>query len=115
MTIELNVATIIYVCTCIITIGGAVKILIEAKKALEKPLDEVKAQFEKYDAYFTNDKNHLDKLDAIAEENVKSINMLVDIDLTMLRHMSDGNHTGEINQKIKKIEDWLFAGKEYEL
>lgn len=115
MTIELNVATIIYVCTCIITIGGAVKILLEAKKALEKPLDDVKTQFEKYDEYFTNDKKHLEKLDAIAEENVKSINMLVDIDLTMLRHMSDGNHTGEINKKIKKIEDWLFAGKEYEL
>lgn len=115
MTVELNMVTIIYVCTCVVTIGGAVKILAEARKALQKPLDEIHDRFDKYDQYFTADKKHLDRLDEIAEENLRSINMLVDIDLTMLRHMSDGNHTGEINEKIKKIEDWLFAGKEYKL
>lgn len=115
MTIELNVATIIYIASCVITVGGAVKILLEAKKALQKPLDEVNKKLEHYDHCLDKDKKHLDKLDMVVEENVKAINMLVDIDLTMLRHMSDGNHTGEVNEKIKKVEGWLFAGKEYKL
>lgn len=115
MTIDLNVATIIYLASCIITVGGAVKALLEAKKALQKPLNEVNKKIEHYDKCLDNDKRHLDKIDEVLEENTKAINMIVDIDLTMLRHMSDGNNTGEINEKIKKIEDWLFAGKEYKI
>ena len=113
--IELNVATLIYIASCIITVGGAVKILFEAKKALEKPLQEVYEKLEQYDKFFDNDNQRLDRLEQVVEENAKSINMLVDIDLTMLRHMSNGNNTGEINDKIKKVEGWLFAGKEYKL
>ena len=115
MTVELNIATIIYLASCIITVGGAVKILMAAKKALQKPLDEVEKKLEHYDQCLDKDKKHLDKLDEVVEENAKAINMIVDIDLTMLRHMSDGNNTGEINEKIKKIEGWLFAGKEYKI
>lgn len=115
MTIELNVATIIYIASCVITVGGAVKILMEAKKALQKPLDQVDEKIEHYDACFSRDKERLDKLDTMVEQNAKAINMLVDIDLTMLRHMADSNHTGEINEKIKKIEGWLFEGKEYKI
>lgn len=115
MTIDLNVATIIYLASCIITVGGAVKVLLEAKKALQKPLDEVNKKIEHYDKCLDNDMRHLEKIDEVLEENTKAINMIVDIDLTMLRHMSDGNNTGEINEKIKKIEDWLFAGKEYKI
>lgn len=115
MTIELNVATIIYMATCIITVGGAVKILFEAKKALQKPIDEVNRKLEHYDRCLDRDKNHLDRLDDIVSENAKGISMLVDANLTMLRHMSDGNHTGELKTKIKKLEDWLYKGKEYKI
>lgn len=113
MTIELNLATLICVCSCIITVGGAIKVLTEAKKALQKPIAEINDKLEHYDQCLDRDKLQLDKLDSAMTETAKSINMLVDIDLTMLRHMSNGNNTGEINEKIKKIEDWLFSGKEY--
>lgn len=115
MTIELNVATVIYIATCIVTVGGAVKILMEARKALQKPIDEVNRKLAHYDECLDRDKRHLDKIDDVIEANTSAINMMVDVDLTMLRHMSDGNHTGEINEKIKKVEDWLFQGKEYKV
>lgn len=115
MTIELNLATLICVASCIITVGGAVKVLAEAKKALQKPLDEVHKKMAHYDECLDRDKKHLTKLDEAVVENANAINMIVDIDLTMLRHMSDGNNTKEINDKIKKIEGWLFEGKEYKL
>lgn len=113
MTIELNIATIIYICTCIITVGGAVKILLEARKALQKPIDEVNRKLEHYDQCLDKDKRHLDKLDDMVSENASAISMMVDANLTMLRHMSDGNHTGEIKEKIKMLEDWLYKGKGY--
>ena len=113
MTIELNVATIIYICTCIITVGGAVKILLEARKALQKPIDEVNRKLAHYDECLDKDKRHLDKLDVIVSENASAIKLLVDANLTMLRHMSDGNHTGELREKIKKLEEWLYESKGY--
>lgn len=115
MIIELNLATLICVASCIITVGGAIKVLAEAKKALQKPLDEVNQKLAHYDECLDNDMKHLRKLDGVVAESAQAINMIVDIDLTMLRHMSDGNNTKEINEKIKKIESWLFEGKEYKL
>ena len=115
MTIELNLATLICVCSCIITVGGAIKVLAEAKTALQKPIAEINEKLQHYDECLDRDKLQLDKLNTAMDENAKSINMIVDIDLTMLRHMKNGNNTGEIDEKIKRIEGWLFSGKEYKV
>ena len=113
MTIELNVATIIYFCTCIITVAGAVKILLEAKKALQKPLDDVNEKLAHYDECLDRDKKRLDDMDEVLVDLTGSINMLVKSNRTMLYHMEDGNHTGEIHKELKEIDDWLMKGKEY--
>ena len=113
MTVELNVATVIYFCTCIITVGGAVKILLEAKKALQKPLDSVNDKLVHYDQCLKNDKQRLDEMDNALGELTQSINMLVKSNRTMLYHMEDGNHTGEIRKELKELDEWLMKGKEY--
>ena len=113
MTIELNLATFIYICTCIITVGGAIKVLLEAKKALQKPLDQVNEKLERYDNFLNNDKKRLDKIDGVLGELTESINMLVKSNRTILYHLEDGNHTGEIKEELDELDDWLLKGKEY--
>ncbi len=113
MTIELNLATVVYICSCIGIVGGAIKILIEAKKALQKPLDEVNERLQHYDECLDRDKKRLDKVDGVLEELTQSINMLVKSNRTMLYHMEDGNHTGEIRKEIDELDAWLLEGKEY--
>lgn len=115
MTIELNVATIIYIASCVITIGGAVKVLFEAKKALQKPLDEINQKFEHYDECLDKDKKHLEKIDIVIEELGESVNLLVSANRTTLAHMKDGNHTGEIDAQVKRIDQWLETRKEYKV
>jgi len=113
MTIELNLATVIYICSCIGVVGGAVKVLVEAKKALQKPLDEVNKKLEHYDDCLARDKRRIDQMDDALAELTKSINMLVRSNRTMLYHMEDGNHTGEIKKEIDELDAWLLEGKEY--
>lgn len=113
MTIELNLATVIYICSCIGIVGGAIKILAEAKKALQKPLDEVNKKLKQYDDFLSRDKERLDKVDEVLAELTQSINMLVRSNRTMLYHMEDGNHTGEIKKEIDELDAWLLEGKEY--
>lgn len=113
MTIELNMVTIIAFCTCIVTVGGAVKILVEAKKAFQKPLDLVNEKLIYYDQCLKNDKKRLDDIDNVLVDLTQSINMLVKSNRTMLYHMEEGNHTGEIKSELQEIDEWLMEGKEY--
>ena len=115
MTIELNVATIIYIASCVITIGGAAKVLLEAKKALQKPLDAMNEKFELYDDRLEKDKKHLEKIDIVIEELGESVNLLVSANRTTLAHLKDGNHTGEIDRQVKRIDEWLETRKEYKV
>lgn len=105
--------TIISFCTCIVTVGGAVKILLEAKKAFQKPLDAVNEKMIYYDQCLKNDKKRLDDIDNVLSDLTQSINMLVKSNRTMLYHMEEGNHTGEIKSELQEIDEWLMEGKEY--
>lgn len=113
MTITLSVVNIISICTCIVTVAGAIKVFIEIKKAFMKPLNEIDEKLVHYDGCLKRDKERLDNMDGILDELTQSINMLVKSNRTILYHLEDGNHTGEIKQELKELDDWLMEGKEY--
>ena len=113
MTIDLSWATVIYFCTCIITVGGALKVLSEAKKALKKPLEEVNKKLSHYDQCLDSDKKRLDRIDYVLEDLTTSINMLVKSNRTILYHLEDGNHSGEIKQELKDLDAWLLEKRSY--
>lgn len=115
MTIELNVATIIYIASSIGIVGGAVKILLEAKKALTKPLEEINKKMQRYDECLDKDKKHFDKIDIVIEELGDATNLLVSASRTTLAHMKDGNHTGDIDKQLKQIDEWLVDRKDYKV
>lgn len=113
MTITLSMATIIYIASCVTVIGGAIKILAEAKKSLQKPLDELEEKVLNHDKFLSSDKAHLEKVDYALEDLTKSFNMLVRSNRVILDHLAEGNHTGEIQDTLKEIDDWLMEGKKY--
>lgn len=115
MTIDLSVATIIFIASSITIVGGAVKILFEAKKALTKPLTDFDEKLKHHDRCLENDLRHLEKLDGLVEELGDAINLIVSSDCVILDHLKEGNHTGEIDEKIKELDKWLVSRKEYKV
>lgn len=111
--ITISLANLLYICTAISIVGGAIKILWEAKKSLQKPLDKIDAKFEHYDKCLKKDKEKFEQVDKVLEDLTQSMNMLVKSHRTVLYHLQDGNHTGEIAREIEELDDWLLKGKEY--
>lgn len=115
MEITVSIANILYLATAITVVAAAVKILLEAKKALTKPLDEIEEKFKSYDDKLDKDKKHLDKIDMTIEELGEAVNLMVSSHKVVLLHMKTGNNTGEIDREIKAIDEWLVQRKDYKL
>lgn len=115
MTINLSVATIIFIASSITVVGGAVKILLEAKRAIEKPIKDIETKIEHHERCLENDLEHLQKIDTLIEELGEAVNLLVSADAVMLDHMRTGNSTGEIDAQIKDLDEWLVSRKEYKV
>ena len=113
MTVQLDIGTIIYIASCISILAAAVKVLYSAKKALLKPLEDVNKKLQDHDRFLANDKNQLEKIDYVLVDLTRSINMLVKSHRIVLRHLQEGNHTGEITAEIDELDKWLLEGKEY--
>lgn len=115
MTLELNIATIIYIATAIGTIGAAIKILVEAKKALTKPIEEINGRILLHDECLSRDKRHLEKIDVVIEELGEATNLLISSNIAMMSHTIYGNHTEDLKQEKKQMEDWLVQRKDYKI
>lgn len=115
MVINLSIATIVFVASSITIVGGAVKILLEAKKALAKPIDDIEKKIQHHDKYLDRDRQHLNKIDGLIEELGEAVNLLVAADIVILDHMKTGNATGEIDEQIKELDKWLVSRKEYKV
>lgn len=115
MTIELNIATIIYIATAIGAVGAAVKILFEAKKALTKPLDELNNKLKHHDECFDRDKKHLEKIDVAIEDLGTATNLLISSNIAMMSHTIYGNHTEDLKEEKKQMEDYLVERKDYKI
>ena len=111
MTIHLDMATLIYLASCIGVVGAAVKILYSAKKALLKPLDDINAKLAETDKYLANDKAKIERIDEILADMTDSINMLIKSHRTVLYHLQDGNHNGEIKAEIDELDNWLIDSR----
>lgn len=111
MTLQLDIATVVYIASCIGILGAAVKILYSAKKALLKPLDDIHAKLDDHDKFLANDKARLEKIDYVLEDFTESLNMLIKSHRTVLKHLENGNHTGEIKAEIEELDNWLIDSR----
>ena len=115
MIIELNMVTVVAIASCIVAVGGAIKILIEFKRAMQAPFKEVNEKIDTIEAWLDNDKKHLDKIDGAIAELGEATNLLVAAFKVSLVHMKDGNNTGEISKQVEKLDEWLIGRKDYKI
>lgn len=107
----LDTATIIYIASCIGVIGAAVKILVNAKKALTAPLDEINKKLMEHCQFLENDKKRLEEINDALEDLTEGVHILIKNQQTILDHLEDGNHSGEIRAGKKRLNDWLVDSR----
>lgn len=101
MVLTLSWASIAYVAGIIIALSSAWKVIVEARKALNKPYSDVVEKLKHYDEYLAKDKKRIEALElalqVVGKDNEIELKALRDI----INHLRTDNNTGE----MKKIED----------
>lgn len=109
MVITLSWASIASVAGIIVVIGSAWKVVMEAKKAVNKPHTEMMEKFEEYDGFLAKDKERLDSLEValkiMGKDNEIELKALRDI----INHLRTDNNTGEMQKVEKDIDEYLIS------
>lgn len=108
MVVTISWASIVSVAGVIIAIGSAWKVIVEAKRALNKPYEDIEAKFEHYDNCLANDKERLDGLELslrmLSKDNEIELKALRDI----INHLRTDNNTGEMKRVEDDIDEYLI-------
>lgn len=108
MVVTLSWASIVSVAGVIIAIGSAWKVIMEAKKALNKPYKDIEAKFDHYNKCLANDKERLDGLELslhmLSKDNEIELKALRDI----INHLRTDNNTGEMKRIEDDIDEYLI-------
>lgn len=98
------IAMILAICGGIITIIGAAEKIVNAGKFINSPnmeqdkrLDALEARCDKYDLYFSSDKQRLSDLE-------QSLSVLMQSQFALLSHAINGNDT----DKLKTVRDTML-------
>lgn len=108
MVVTLSWASIVSVAGVIIAIGSAWKVIMEAKKALNKPYKDIEAKFDHYSKCLATDKERLDGLELslhmLSKDNEIELKALRDI----INHLRTDNNTGEMERIEDDIDEYLI-------
>lgn len=109
MVVTLSWASIVSVAGVIIAIGSAWKVIMEAKKALNKPREEIEDKHKHYDKCLAQDKERLDRLELslhmLSKDNEIELKALRDI----INHLRTDNNTGEMKRIEDDIDEYLIG------
>lgn len=109
MVVTISWASIVSVAGVIIAIGSAWKVIVEAKKALNKPYKDIEAKFEHYDKCLAQDKERIDELEKVlrilGKDNEIELKALRDI----TNHLRTDNNTGEMKKVEDNIDEYLIS------
>lgn len=101
-TIEQLCQIFLTFCGAIITIGGAGAIIVKVRSYFKKPDTERDETLRKHTEQLDNDNKRLKEL----EEGNK---VLMQAMLALMSHELDGNHTAQLEQAKKDIEQYLIS------
>lgn len=116
MVVTLSWASISAVAGIVVVIGSAWKVIIEAKRALNKPYQDLLDKFEHYDECLARDKERLDDMEEMIRKLSVNNEMLSkdnEIELMALRdiinHLRTDNNTGAMQEIEDDIDEHLIS------
>ena len=101
-------AVVVSICAGVVTIGGAWIYVYKAVNFLQQPQKQNEERFEEIERKLDNDNKRLKEQEEILKQTKDAFNLSLKNDLVILRHLATSNNTGEINETIHNVEDWLI-------
>lgn len=109
MVVTLSWASVVSVAGVIIAVGSAWKVIVEAKKALNKPHKDIESKFNHYDKCLVNDNERLKNLEVslgiLSRDNEIELKALRDV----VNHLRTHNNTGEMKRVEDDIDEYLIT------
>ena len=109
MVVTLSWASILSVAGAIVAIGSAWKVLVEMKKAWNKPQEELENKVNDFEKYLAQDKKRIDGLESalhiLSKDNEIELRALRDI----INHLRTDNNTGEMQKVEDDIDGYLIS------
>ena len=97
----MNWETIEHICISIAVIGAAITYIYKAFKFAKKPADDVNEKLKR-------DYNEIRKLRSESDWMREATKIMIRSNLTILGHLSDGNHTSEMARMEQEIQEFLI-------
>ncbi len=101
------IATVIAVCSAIVSVGGAAAVLYKAYKFINKPIEALRKDLEYIEECLSRDKDRLEDHDDLLKRLCETSEALVNADCVILTHMVKGNNTGKMNDAITDLVSML--------
>lgn len=108
----IDISVFLQICAGIVCIGGAIGYIFRGFKFMKQPVDNNKEMIKKHQKYLEDDDKRLSRLEDAIMGSSECLRLLMEVMHTMLAHFEDGNHTKELSNEKKKIEDYLFKHAE---
>lgn len=114
-TVTLNIDSIIWLCSAIAIVGGAIAWLLKGAKPVFRPFTKMKSEIKVLtdrknacDLRFENDNRRLNEhkeiLNELRNDNKEMLKSL----MLLMKHAETGNCTGEVATGRKELEDYLI-------
>ena len=97
-----------FICTVIITLGGAGAIIIAIIKWMHKPDESRDERLKKHDEMLDNDNKRLKELEEWRKESDESSKIVMQSLLAIMSHAIDGNHIEELKIARDDLQKYLI-------
>lgn len=114
-TVTLNIDSILWFCTALAAVGGAIAWILKGAKPVFRPFKKIKSDVvdlknrkNACDLKFENDNRRLNEhkeiLNELRNDNKEMLKSL----MLLMKHAETGNCTGEVASGRKELEDYLI-------
>ena len=106
--ITINVALLLEVCAGIGVVCGTGVWVRRLLKPLTKPLEDIKKEVANHAEFLNRDKKEIELLKNQNTINIKTIHLLLEVNLAILEHLETGNATHKMAESKEKIQKFLI-------
>lgn len=100
-------AIIASIASWVVAVGAAIKVIVEFRTAIRKPLDDANKRIENLEKSVKDNEAKFADLSGTMDHLIEAHKIEIKSLMIMMRNLEDGNHKGDIKKQAEILNDWL--------